>query len=110
MPIFLARMILGTVFVVSLWNVALADQITFQGLSGSSTRRDVQTHFPNSHLARRITCRAGEKEEVVGPERQILDCDQLELDGYEVAGTRFDVSFDFGGQSHNLLYVNLIYW
>ncbi len=91
---------------------AHAEQIVFQGLSGSSTRHDVQIRFPKALLSRGLGCHLGETfETVTGPDgSQEWDCDHLRLTDYEVAGLKFTIDFTFEGTSHRLLYVNLVDW
>jgi len=102
--------ILGIAFAVTICGTTNADEITFQGLTGSSTRHDVLGRFPNARPERRDDCKPGETEEKVGPEGEELDCNELKVNGYDVAGIKFDISFTFGGPSRNLLFVNLLDW
>ena len=55
------RAVIGVSCMLLIFNPARADQITFQGLSGSSTWSDVQARFPNARRDRGIGCKPGEQ-------------------------------------------------
>jgi len=106
----LAIFVLGVALTLSAVAQASAGQITFQGLTGSSTRADVEQVFPNAVHEKEFGCKLGEISQTVGPERTELSCDGLLVPGYDVLGTKFDVSFTFDGKTQKLLFVNLFHW
>src|SRR6202034_2998175 len=104
------RVLAGVVCALAVCSAARADQITFQGLSGSSTWADVQARFPSARRERSIGCKPGERTELIGPEHTVFNCEELALADYDVLGMKFDVTFTFDGTTQKLLYVNLVHW
>jgi hypothetical protein len=109
-PKSLLILVLAAAFTIAGLDGASAGQITFQGLSGSSLRGDVQGVFPGAVQERQLGCKQGEVSQTVGPERVELSCDGLRVSAYDVLGTKFDVSFTFDSRTKKLLFVNLVHW
>lgn len=72
--------------------VAFAADISFQGLNGTSTKKDVLKVFPNATVKTSI-CRAGDK--VWKTSEGDYSCSQLSIGGYVVDNHPYDLIFAF---------------
>lgn len=84
---------------------ARAGQISFQGLTGASTRQDVLRRFPDATPSRSL-CQPSDT--VMRSADGVASCDELVLSSYRVGDTQFEASFLFS-LSGKLWQVILLY-